>query len=101
MLNKLPEKTKKIKKFIFNEASSSHNASTQMGEKLFEFVTEPLWIFCISGSQWNVMLVMYISTALGINRLTRVCILYFDIATQDAGSGICECHQSRISLRTF
>ena len=45
LLNKLPEKTKKIKKFIFNEASSSHNASTQMGEKLFEFVTEPLWIF--------------------------------------------------------
>ena len=40
------------------------------------------------------MLVRFIYNSLGINRLTRFCILCFKIATQDAKSWFCECHQS-------
>ena len=32
--------------------------------------------------------------SLGNNRLTRYCILFFKIATQDAKSLFCECHKS-------
>ena len=37
--------------------------------------------------------------SLGINRLTRFCILCFEIATQDAKSWVCECHQPEFLWR--
>ena len=76
----------------------------KMEEKLFEcfeFGMELLRIFLYFW-QPNVIKLesmdrdaceVYINS-LGINRhITRICILCFEIATQDAKSRICQCHQ--------
>ena len=72
----------------------------KMEEKVFEFELE---LLLISLYFWQLNTITLKSmdrdayqvniNSLGINRLTRFCILCFEIATQDAKSLICECHQ--------
>ena len=91
---------------------SSHNALSFLHQKrwrrYFEFKTELLWVslhfwqpnaFTLPSMDRNACHV-YLNS-LGINWITRLCILWLGIATQQAKSWICGFHQPRISLSTF
>ena len=76
-------------------------------KRYFEFETELLWVslhfrqpnaFTLPSMDRNAWHV-YINS-LGINWITRLCILWFGIAAHDAKSWICGFHQPRISLST-
>ena len=109
-LNKLSEKTIQMEKWIYLSlrlpTMHCFLITKKMEEKLFEFGLELLWISLYFWQPNTITLKSMDRDAyqvhinsLGINRLTRFCILCFEIATQDAKSWICECHQPEFLWR--
>mgnify|MGYP001803459592 CR=1 FL=1 len=99
LLNKLTEKTKEIEKFwgfIFPKCIKK-----DWREMVWACNKTSLDFFAFLAATCYYTKVHI--NSLGIKRPIRCCILYFEIAPQDAKSWrICEsCHQSRISLRAF
>ena len=81
MTKKLPEKTSQIENWIYVEALVVPQRTYFLQWNFSEFILISVSQMLLHYSQWIETLVTYTSTALGIDRLTRLCILCFEIVT--------------------